>query len=111
MQQQPLQRVIDTEDEIRRKVTDERARAAAWLDSVRLRCEREKETERQRLETSFKQAVEEARQQRLAVAERLLADAKRQAGALRDLKDAVLLDTLRRHLGAILPVPAAKEDG
>jgi len=111
MQHQPLQQVIDTENEIRHRIAAERDQAAARLRTVEERCEQEKAAERQRLEEAFNRAIEESRRQRRAVAERMLVDADRQARSLGEVEEKRLREILRRHLGFILPERTVEENG
>lgn len=103
MNQNVLQRVIDTEREIEQAIESEKKKISAWLTPIIADCEAVLTEEDERLRRDFQAAVAKGRQQAAENAARQQASCREQAAALENISDQQLQEIIIKHLAVILP--------
>ena len=103
MEKDLLQAVITVESEIHQSLENERKKAAAWLESVRISLSQELEAKKRQLEEEFTQSLETTCRTCELKAKKEIADVNQMAEFLQNLPEDTLQDVAGQFLLEILP--------
>ncbi len=103
MEQEVVQRVLDVEKEIHELLSEEKRKAAQWVESVRKSCDAEIQSLKNQLEKDFASAIEKARSKAQKEADELIKEATTQAHILDRLNKDSIRRIILKYLTGILP--------